>query len=201
MGDRHARLLGSRSTARYANDRKCAPGCPPFVGAGYDLNVGSRDTAGPLIDASMSDALAELEDYLAGLPEEHAAELVLPFGSRWVLPEAGFDLGRLRDEAETMMKATPLSDRIVSGYADHLAYWVSQRMLLDEHDQPRTDSAAQLEAARATLRERAALVDAEGFPRVAIGLRRALDESSGGVPPDDRLWAAMALRIAESVLP
>src|SRR5262245_53084713 len=106
----------------------------------------------------MRDALAELEAYLDGVPEEQAAALVLPFGSRWVLPEAGFDLGRLRDEAETMKDATPLSDRIVSGYADHLAYWVSQRMLLDEQDRPQPDQASRrLEAARATLRERAGL--------------------------------------------
>jgi hypothetical protein len=162
----------------------------------------SRVTAEtPLIDAAMRDALAELESFLEGVPEERAAELVLPFASRWVLPAAGLDLDRLRGEAETMRNATPLSDRIVSGYSDHLAYWVGQRMLLDEHDQPQpATSAEQLAAARAALAERAAVVEAEGFPRVAAGIRQALDESSGGTPPDDRLWSAMALRIAESVL-
>jgi hypothetical protein len=154
------------------------------------------------LDAPLREALAELEEYLTGVPDERAAELVLPFASRWVLPEAGFDLDRLREEAETMMRATPLSDRIVSGYADHLAYWVSQRMLLDANDVPHPEaSATQLEAARATLAERAALVEAEGFPAVAAGLQQTLDESSGGEPPDDLLWTAMALRIAESVLP
>ena len=100
-----------------------------------------------------------------------------------------------------MRDATPLSDRIVCGHADHLAYWVGQRMLLDEHDQPQPAvSAERLAVARATLAERAAVVEAEGFPRVAVAIRRALDDSSGGEPPDDRLWSAMALRIAEAVL-
>jgi hypothetical protein len=42
------------------------------------------------------------------------------------------------------------------------------------------------------LAERADLVEAEGCPRVAAGLRAA-----GGDP----LWTALAARIAESVLP
>jgi hypothetical protein len=163
----------------------------------------SHDDAGsPVLDESLRDALGELEDYLQDVPEERSSELVLPFASRWVLPELGLDLGRLREEADTLVNATPLSDRIVSGYVDHVAYWVSQRMLLDERDQPQSAvAAARLELARAVLGERAGLVEHEGFPRVAAGLRRALDDSSGGRPPDDRLWSAFALRIAESVLP
>jgi hypothetical protein len=163
----------------------------------------SHDEVGsPVLDESLRDALGELEDYLEGVPEERSSELVLPFASRWVLPAVGLDLGRLRDEADTFVKATPLSDRIVSGYVDHVAYWVSQRMLLDERDEPQPAvAAAQLEVARAMLAERAGLVEQEGFPRVAAGVRRALDDSSGGRPPDDRLWSALALRIAESVLP
>src|SRR5262245_18190762 len=179
---------------RACSDRGQLPVMRTFANA--PPAVQEYDPRVTLVDAPMRNALAELDDYLAGVPEEQAAELVLPLGSRWVLPEAGFDLDRLRDEAETMKRATPLSDRIVSGYGDHLAYWVGQRMLEGEGD-----AAAQLEAARAALRERVALVEAEGYPRVAAGLRRVLDESSGGVPPDDRLWSAMALRIAESVLP
>jgi hypothetical protein len=164
----------------------------------YDVGV-TEETL--LIDAAMREALAELEAFLEGVPEERAAELVLPFASRWVLPAVGFDLGRLRKEAETMRNATPLSDRIVAGHADHLAYWVGQRMLLDEHDRPQPAvSAERLAVARATLAERAAVVEGEGFPRVAAAIRRVLDESSGGEPPDDRLWSAMALRIAEAVL-
>jgi hypothetical protein len=160
------------------------------------------DEAGtPLLDDSLRAALAELEDYLDGMPEERVPELVLPFASRWILPELGLDLQRLREEADTLVQATPLSDRIVSGYVDHVAYWVSQRMLLDGEDRPQpAAAAAQLETARALLAERAALVSDAGFARIGAGLRRALDESSGGEPPDDRVWSALATRIAESVL-
>jgi hypothetical protein len=164
--------------------------------------VSHDETASPVLDEGMRDALAELEAYLEGVPEDRAAELVLPFASRWVLPELGFDLDRLSEEADTLVKATPLSDRILSGHVDHVAYWVGQRMLLDEHEQEQPEvSAAQLELARTTLDERAALVEAEGFPRVAAAVRRVLGDTSGGEPPDDRLWSALALRIAESVLP
>jgi hypothetical protein len=138
------------------------------------------------VDSSLTSALDELEDYLDGVAPERAAELVLPFGTRWILPDVGLALERLQEEAETMVKATPLSDRIVSGYADHLAYWVSQRMLVD------ADRAAQLARARELLRERAALTRAGGFARVAAGL-----ESE---PGDEELWTALALRIAEAAL-
>ena len=139
-----------------------------------------------VIDESLREALAELEDYLDGVPEQRAAELTLPFASRWVLPDLGFDLPRLQDEADTFVQATPLSDRILTGYKDHLTYWVEQRMALDG------DAATQLNRAEAMLAERAQLVEAEGFPRVATGLRAATG---------DPLWTALAARIAESVLP
>jgi hypothetical protein len=138
------------------------------------------------IDDALRTALAELEDYLAGVSDERAAELTLPFASRWVLPELGFDLPRLQEEADTFVKATPLSDRILSSYPGQVGYWVEQRMALDG------DAATQLRRAEAMLAERAQLVDDEGFPRVAAGLRGA---------DGDPLWSAIALRIAESVLP
>jgi hypothetical protein len=75
-------------------------------------------------------------------------------------------------------------------------------VLLDGEDRPQPAVAAtQLSAARALLDGRAALVSDAGFPRIAEGLRRVVDESSGGEPPDDRVWSALATRIAESVLP
>jgi hypothetical protein len=164
--------------------------------------VSHNEVQSAVLDESFRVALAELEDYLEDVPDERLTTLVLPFASRWTLPAAGLDLGRLRDEADLLVKATPQSDRIVSGYVDHVAYWVSQRMLRDERDEPQPAvAAAQLEGARATLAERAELVEREGFPRVAAGLRRVVDESSGGQPPDDCLWTAFATRIAESVLP
>ena len=141
------------------------------------------------MDESLREALAELEDYLDGVQPDRAAELALPFAARWILPELGFDLARLREEAETFVTATPLSDRILASYPDHLAYWVSQRMLVD------TDEAARHERARSLLTERARLLDDEGFARVAAALRHVL------AGPDERIWSALALRIAESVLP
>jgi hypothetical protein len=140
------------------------------------------------VDDSLRAAVAELEDYLDGVPEPRAAELVLPFASRWVLPELGLDLARLRDEADTLVQATPLSDRIVAGFAHHVAYWVSERMRLG------TDQAARLARARALLGERAQQLEDEGFPRVGGGLRAARELD------DEELWAALAARIAESVL-
>jgi hypothetical protein len=138
------------------------------------------------VNEDLREAVAELEDYLDGVPRERSGELVLPFASRWILGDVGLDLARLREEADTLVKATPLSDRIVSGYVDHVAYWVSRRMLLDG------ESGAQLERARAALSERAALLEAEGFPRVAGGVREAAAASD--------VWTALAERIAESVL-
>jgi hypothetical protein len=138
-----------------------------------------------MIDDTLREALAELEDYLDGVSEERAAELTLPFASRWVLPDLGFDLPRLQDEADTFAQATPLSDRILTSYKGHLTYWVQQRMALDG------DAATQLARAEAMLAERAGAVEAEGFPRVANGLRAA---------KGDPLWSALAERIAESVL-
>ena len=138
-----------------------------------------------MIDDALREALAELEDYLDGVEPGRAAELTLPFASRWVLPDLGFDLPRLQDEADTFAQATPLSDRILTSYKAHLTYWVEQRMALDG------DAATQLGRAEAMLAERAQLVEAEGFPRVAEGLRAA---------KGDPLWTALAERIAESVL-
>jgi hypothetical protein len=138
------------------------------------------------IDASLRAALAELEDYLDGVPEDRVAALTLPFASRWVLPDLGFDLPRLQEEADTFVKATPLSDRILTSYPDQVAYWVEQRMALDG------DAATQLRRAETMLDDRAQVVEDAGFDRVAAGLRRA---------EGDPLWSALALRIAESVLP
>jgi hypothetical protein len=39
---------------------------------------------------------------------------------RWVLPQAGFDLARLSEEARTLVQATPLSDRILAGYDEQV---------------------------------------------------------------------------------
>jgi hypothetical protein len=138
-----------------------------------------------VIDDELRTALAELEEHLDGVEPERAAELTLPFASRWVLPDLGFDLPRLQDEAGTFVEATPLSDRSLTSYKGHLTFWVEQRMALDG------DAATQIARAQRMLAERAGTVEAEGFPRVAHGLRAA---------KGDPLWSALAERIAESVL-
>jgi hypothetical protein len=140
------------------------------------------------VDEALRAAVAELEDYLDGVDAPRAAALVLPFASRWVLPEVGLDLARLREEAETLVAATPLSDRIVSGYVDHVAYWVSQRMLEDGEREPK------LALARVRLRGFAVDLEDEGFPAVAGGLRAAAAQD------DEALWTALATRIAETVV-
>jgi hypothetical protein len=154
------------------------------------------------LDEGFRHALLELENYLEGVPPDRAAALVVPFATRWVLPRLGLDLGRLRQEADTLVRATPQSERILAGYVDQLGWWVSQRMLLDDTGEPDLETArARLAAARTEIGKRAATVEAEGFVNVAAAFRSALEETAEGEPPADLLWTALALRIAESVLP
>ncbi len=154
------------------------------------------------LDDAFRDALLELEEYLDGMPRERLGELVLPFATRWVLPQAGFDLVRLRGEAETLVQATPLPERILAGYVDQVAWWVSQRMLIDDGDEPDLATArTRLAKVRDEIEQRAATVDAAGYSRVAEAFRVALEETAGGEPPANPLWSALALRIAESVVP
>jgi hypothetical protein len=133
-------------------------------------------------------AVAELEDYLDGVPAQRAAELVRPFATRWVLPELGFDLARLTEETQTFVAATPLSDRILSSYLGHVTYWVSQRMLLD------AQAPRRVQRARALLETRADELGDE-FPRVAAGMRRSVERG------DEALLEALAERIAETAMP
>jgi len=157
--------------------------------------------AEPLDDAFRA-ALLELEEYLDGMPRERLGELVLPFATRWVLPQAGFDLARLREEADTLVQATPLSERILAGYVDQVAWWVAQRMMLDGGEEPDLETARmRLASAHDEIAQRAATVEAAGYSRVAEAFRIALEETAGGEPPANPLWNALALRIAESVLP
>ena len=154
------------------------------------------------LDEEFRAALLELEEYLDGMPAEGLGALVLPFATRWVLSHAGFDVPRLRQEAETLVQATPVPERILSGYVDQVAWWVSQRMLLDEADEPDLAAArVKLETARDEIEQRAETVAAAGFPRVADAFRLVLEETAGGEPPANPLWSALALRIAESVVP
>jgi hypothetical protein len=155
----------------------------------------------PVLDDAFRHALLELEDYLLDMPEERLTELVLPFASRWALPQSGLDLVRLREEAHLFVQATPLSDRILAGYVEQVAWWVSERMLLGEDEQPDLEAArACVATVRVEIEQRAELVEAAGYPRVAAAFRQALEETAGGEPPANLLWRALALRIAESVL-
>ena len=154
------------------------------------------------LDEEFRAALYELDEYLGGMPTEQHGTLVLPLATRWALPQSGFDLERLRGEADTLVQATPLSERILSGYVDQVAWWVAQRMLLDDAQKPDLETARErLATVRALIEQRAATVDAAGFTRVAEGFRFALEETAGGSPPANPLWSALALRIAESVVP
>jgi hypothetical protein len=159
------------------------------------------DDAPEPLDEAFRVALLELEEYLADVASERLGELVLPLATRWALPRSGFDLRRLRAEGETLVEATPLSERILAGYVEQVAWWVSQRMLLDDEGEPDLAAArARLEAARTEIEKNAATVEAAGFVRVAAAFRLALEETGGGEPPANPLWTALALRIAESVV-
>lgn len=163
--------------------------------------MGEETRSGAELDDTSREALAELEVYLDGRGSDELAGLVLPLASRWVLNDTGLDVGRLRDEADLLVKATPLSDRILAGYTDHVAYWVSQRMMVDEHEVEQPAVAAdQLRAARVALAQRVALLRDEGFPLVAVGFERVLAASAEARPPENVLWTAMAQCIGESVL-
>jgi hypothetical protein len=154
------------------------------------------------LDDAFREALQELEDYLEDVPRERLAELVLPFATRWVLPDAGFDLARLREETERLVQATPLPERILAGYVEQVAWFVSQRMLLDDAEQPDPETAhGRLATVRDAIEQRAATVAVAGYPRVAYAFRCALEETAEGEPPTSPLWSALALRIAESVIP
>jgi hypothetical protein len=155
--------------------------------------------AGVQLDDNFREALDELEVYLEGRDLDELAALVLPLASRWIVTEAGFDITRLYGETDVLVKSQPLSDKILANYTRDLAYWVGQRMLLDADDVEQPALAQEhLAAAREALRERVQLTRAEGFPAVAAGFERVLSDSTG-TPPQDALWKAMALRIAEAV--
>lgn len=165
------------------------------------IDDSEHELAQPVLDDAFRHALLELEEYLHDTPDERLVELVLPFASRWTLPQSGLDLVRLREEAHLFVQATPLSDRILTAYADQVAWWVSERMLLGEDEQPDVEAAGTcLTTVRADIEQRAGLVEKAGYPRVAAAFRRVLEETAGGDPPANLLWRALALRIAESAL-
>ena len=153
------------------------------------------------IPEGLRPALAELEAYLDGEPEERLPTHVLVLASTWVLGDAGFDLERYYAEAKTFYEITPEHDRVLTSFPESMGFYVSLRLTMNEAGEVEAERArAQLEAARAALDERARLVEAE-YPLIAAGFRRLLEETKDGSPPDDRLWHAMARRIGDRYLP
>ena len=143
------------------------------------------------IDERLRPALGELEAYLDGEPPASLPELVLPLASAWVLADAGFELEAAAEDARLYVDSYPFEGRIVGHLEERAATWLAQRLLLDGQGE------ARLERVRATLEERADLL-ADEFPRTAEGFRRLLDETTGGTPPTDTIWHALALRIVEA---
>jgi hypothetical protein len=153
------------------------------------------------IPEGLRPALAELEAYLDGEPPEKLAELVLVLASTWVLGDAGFDLDRYYAEAKTFYDVTPEHDRVLNSFPDAMGYYVALRLTMTEADEVDREAAQEkLDAARAGLALRAEWVEAD-YPLIADGFRRLLEETRGGVPPEDRLWRALARRIGDRYLP
>jgi hypothetical protein len=154
------------------------------------------------IPDDLREALAELEDWLLREPDEQLAEHALIPATRWILPDVpGLDLERYTEEAKLFVLATPIWDRGLRRYPRDVGYWMSQRLLVDEHDEPDVERARELlDGARAVIAERAELLAREGFPRTAQSFRALLDASAGGEPPADTIWNGLALRIAEPFL-
>jgi hypothetical protein len=163
--------------------------------------VGMSDPAVAPIPEGLRPALAELEAYLLGEPEEKLSTHVLVLASTWVLGDAGFDLDRYYAEAKTFYEITPEHDRVLTSFPDAMGFYLSLRLTMNEADEVESERArAQLGAARAALEERARLVEAD-YPLIADGFRRLLEETKDGSPPEDRLWHAMARRIGDRYLP
>jgi hypothetical protein len=159
------------------------------------------DPAVAPIPEGLRPALAELEAYLVGEPEEKLSSHVLVLASTWVLGDACFDLDRYYAEAKTFYEITPEHDRVLTSFPDAIGFYLSLRLTMNEAGEVEPDRArGQLDAARAALDERARQVEAD-YPLIAHGFRRLLDETKDGSPPEDRLWRALARRIGDRYLP
>ena len=153
------------------------------------------------IPEGLRPALAELEAYLEGEPVEKLSGFVLVLASTWVLGDAGFDLERYYREAKAFYDVTPEHDRVLNSFPDAMGYYLALRLTMTEADQvDHQASLARLGAARAALAERRKWVHGE-YPLIAEGFRRLLEETEGGMPPEDRLWRALAERIGDRYLP
>jgi hypothetical protein len=151
----------------------------------------------PLISDGLRPALAELEAFLVGEPPERLSKLVLVFASTWVLGEVGFDLERYFGEAKTFYELTPEHDRVLSSFPDAMGYYLSLRLMMTEDEEIDREAArAHLRAARDAVAVRSEWLR-DDYPSISEGFRRLLTETEGGVPPEDRLWRALARRIGD----
>ena len=159
------------------------------------------DRAAAPIPEGLQPALAELEAYLVGEPEETLSTHILVLASTWVLGDAGFDLDRYYAEAKTFYEITPEHDRVLTSFPESMGFYLSLRLTMNEAGEVEPERARrELDAARTALEERARLVEAD-YPLIAAGFRRLLEETKDGTPPEDRLWHAMARRIGDRYLP
>jgi len=158
-------------------------------------------TAEPSIPGSLRPALAELESFLVGEPDEKLSQHVLVLASSWVLVSAGFDLERYGREARAFYKLTPEHDRVLLSFPDAMASYLVFRMMTNDHEELEPDVARErLAHVKGELELRARWTAVE-FPLVARGFRRLLAETEGGSPPYDVLWHALARRIGDPGLP
>jgi hypothetical protein len=167
----------------------------------HRANISDDTTASSAIPPSLLGGLAELEVFLVGEPTEKLSGYVLVLASAWILRDTGLDLERLSREAKEFRDMTPEHDRVLSSFPDALASYLVYRMMTDENERLEPEVAmSRLEQARAALELRAVWTEAD-YPLVAEGFRLLLAETSGGEPPYDRLWHALARRIGDPGLP
>jgi hypothetical protein len=157
---------------------------------------GQQPVASQIPDG-LRDALAELEAYLDGEPPERLAEHVLVLGSTWTLGDAGFDLERYDAEAKQFRDFTGEHDRALASFPDAMGYYLSLRLAMDADGELHLEEAAErLARVRDAIELRAQWVEGD-FPLIAAGFRYLLDETRDGVPPEDRIWRALARRIGD----
>jgi len=154
------------------------------------------------IPEGLRSALVELEAFLVGEPVEKLAGYVLVLASTWVLGDAGFDLDRYYREAKSFYEVTPEHDRVLASFPDAIASYLVYRLMMNEADEIEREVAQErLDKAKAAVLVRAEWLADDDFPLIADGCRRLVAETAGGVPPDDRLWWALARRIGDRGLP
>src|SRR5262249_21881919 len=165
------------------------------------IMTGMTDSTGTPIPEGLRPALAELEAYLVGEPEERLSTHVLVLASTWVLGDAGLALDRYYAEAKTFYEITPGHDRVLTSFPDAMGFYISLRLTMNEAGEVEPERArAHLDAARAALEERAQLVEAD-YPLIAAGFWHLLEGTKDGSPPEGRLLPAVAPRVRGPYLP